>query len=118
MGKQTTAPRGWRQWTSGHAGRQLRAWRASGLSLGTFARRRGLSAQRLRWWRDRLSDWEETAAVAPGLAPAVVTGALAAPASASVTVRLPSGAVLELADAAGVPPAWLVAVVGGLSRAG
>lgn len=48
----------------------------------------------------------------------MVTGALAAPASASVTVRLPSGAVLELADAAGVPPAWLVAVVGGLSRAG
>lgn len=34
----------------------LAAWRASGLPLGTFARERGVCAQRLRAWRERLGD--------------------------------------------------------------
>jgi hypothetical protein len=32
----------WRQWTTGEARRVMKAWRASGLPLATFARKRGL----------------------------------------------------------------------------
>ena len=31
--------------------------RASGISLGTFARQQGLNDSRLRWWKTRLGDW-------------------------------------------------------------
>jgi hypothetical protein len=33
----------------------LAAWKASGSSLSAFARGRGLGAERLRWWKKRLS---------------------------------------------------------------
>ena len=46
----------WRQWTAAEARRVLDAWRASGLPLATFARKRGLCAERVRWWRQRLGD--------------------------------------------------------------
>ena len=38
----------------GRAG-ALAAHRASGLSFAVFARRHGLTVQRLRWWRQRLT---------------------------------------------------------------
>jgi hypothetical protein len=43
--------------------------------------------------------------------PAEVTGATAA-----TVVRFPGGVVLELADAAGVPPGWLAALAAELKR--
>jgi hypothetical protein len=120
MSKQTTGRKRWRQWTPEQAGRQLRAWKASGLPLQQFARQRGLSAQRLRWWRDRQNDWKPAAGGEPGLAPVVVAGTDAAPPTyaSAVTIRLPGDVVLELADATVVPADWVVAVVGGLSRVG
>lgn len=50
----------------------VEAWRGSGLPLATFARERGLSAERIRWWRQRLGGWgrrsgEERAQLVPAV---------------------------------------------------
>ena len=103
---------GWKQWTPVEARRSLTAWRRSGLPLATFARRNGIGAQRLRWWSKRLVD-ERTAtdgrnaAESLRLLPAVVTAPLVGLAGASVSIRLPGGAVVEIADVRAVPPAWV-----------
>ena len=44
-----------RYWRDTDARGALAAHRASGLSLAVFARRHGLTVQRLRWWRQRLT---------------------------------------------------------------
>lgn len=41
------------------------AWRGSGLTLAGFARQHGLSAQRVRWWRDRLDGDASFAPLSP-----------------------------------------------------
>lgn len=102
-----------RRWDSTDAGRVLKFWRASGLSMNAFGAQHGLVAQRLSWWNKRLGDWRDSDAE-PGLIPAVVVGASAL--SAAVAIRLPGGVVLEVADPGGVEPAWIAAVVGFLSR--
>ncbi len=119
MGKRTRKPARWRQWTAEEARRVLEAWRASGLPLATFARRRGLCAERVRWWRLRLSDWQRAPGEErPQLAPAVVTGLPPVPAAAGsvVTVRAPGDVVVEIADVGAVPASWLSALVIGLAR--
>ena len=125
MGKQTAAPRtrrgGWRQWTAVKAQQVLADWKGTGLPLATFARQRGLDGSRLRWWKTRLGDWggDVSPARAPAFIPAVVREVVeTANASAPVTVRLPGGVVVEVADPASVPSKWLAAVMSGLSRAG
>lgn len=124
MGKQTAAQQtrrsGWRQWTAAEARQQLTAWKGSGVPLETFARQRGLNGTRLRWWKSRLGDWsgDTSPACAPAFIPAVVRDAAEAASSSAVTVRLPGGVVVEVADPASVPPKWLTVVVSGLSRAG
>lgn len=51
----------------------LEEWRASGLPLATFARRRGLCAERVRWWRQRLGEWKGASGEdRPRLVPVVV----------------------------------------------
>ena len=52
-----------RYWRETDARAALAAHRTSGLSLPVFARRHGLTVQRLRWWRQRLTP-------APSAAPA------------------------------------------------
>ncbi len=77
MGERTKKPArrsGWRQWKADEARRVVEAWRASGLPLATFARKRGLCAERIRWWRQRLGDWSPPSEEAPRLIPATVTG--------------------------------------------
>ena len=44
-----------RYWRETDARAALAAYQASRLSLGVFARRHGLTVQRLRWWRQRLA---------------------------------------------------------------
>ncbi|WIG93417.1 hypothetical protein [Myxococcus sp. SDU36] len=125
-GLRTTKKRGgWRQWTPDEARRELAALQRSGLPLATYARQRGVSDQRLRWWRERLGEWEEAAPVnGPARwVPAVLRGMSAAPTlpaegSAAVVVRLPGGCVLELLDAAAIPPAWVAELVGALAAGG
>ena len=108
--------RGWQQWTSEDARRELAAWRASRQPLAAFARERGYSTQRLRWWRDRLAQWNgQTAALAPVLVPA----AIATPpttASGLVTLQMPGGVFVEVEDPAKVPAQWLAALARELLR--
>ena len=54
-----------RYWRDTDARAVLAAHRASGLSLPGFARRHGLTVQRLRWWRQRLSPVVSTTPGAP-----------------------------------------------------
>jgi hypothetical protein len=42
------------QWSEHEARGVLSAWRKSGLTLETFARDRGLTPQRVRWWKAKL----------------------------------------------------------------
>ena len=78
MGEQRGTTRGgWRQWKPKQAERALAKWQASGLPLEAYARQRGVTAQRLRWWRERLGEWGGDGGVGGGtearLVPAVVT---------------------------------------------
>jgi len=94
-----------RHWSAAQAGGTLKAWRRSGLSLAAFARRQGVNAERLRWWRKRLGTAEGKG---PALAfiPAVLSGK-----RSPVVVRLPRGGEVEAADVTAVPARWLAEVV-------
>lgn len=87
-------PRTWNRWTPARAAAVLRDLDGSGLTLAEFARRRGLSVQRLRRWQDRL------APLAPPRLIELVPAAQVLPSEQQGTVRLrcPSGHVLELED--------------------
>lgn len=45
-------------WSEAEAQAVLEAYEASGLSVAEFARRHGLGAQRLRWWKKRRAEQE------------------------------------------------------------
>lgn len=45
------------RWSEHHARQALSAWRASGLSVRTFARRHGVQEKRLYRWFRRLGAW-------------------------------------------------------------
>jgi hypothetical protein len=124
MGKRTRRPArksGWQQWTADEGRQVVEAWRASGLPLATFARQRGLCAERVRWWRQRLGEWKGTPGEdRPRLVPAVVTEIVPAPVAgtaAVVTVRAAGDVVVEIADVGAVPASWLSALVLGLASA-
>ena len=57
-------------WKPEQAKDALAEWRASGLSVKSFAEKAGLRRNRLNWWRKRLGDWNE---------PKALTGTLSAP---------------------------------------
>lgn len=103
------ARRGW--WKADEARDALLAWEKSGQPLAVYARRLGVSDSRLRWWRDRLGEWN--APTEPRLVPVVVTSASAA---AAVMVHVPGGITIEVTDAAAVPAEWMVSVTRGLVR--
>jgi hypothetical protein len=119
MGERTRKPArrsGWRQWKADEARRVVEAWRASGLPLATFARKRGLCAERVRWWRQRLGGWSSPSEEAQRFIPATVTGFAPTTAGAVVTVRAPGEVVVEVADVGAVPAEWLSALVRELAR--
>jgi hypothetical protein len=74
------------RWSEVEAGEVLSEWRESGISLSEFARKRGLQAQRLSFWKKRLEEEK------PRLLPAVVVN------GAAVTLRLPDGLVIESSE--------------------
>jgi transposase-like protein len=90
-----------RRWTAEEARQVLAAQEASGESLAGFARKRGLKAQRLQWWRSRLAAWEQPAQT---LVPAVVE-ARALPA---VRLRV-AGVEVEIAEP--VEAGWLAELI-------
>lgn len=67
-----------RYWSEADARVALTAYRASGLSLKAFARHTGLSARRVRWWRDRVAAPRVSAA--PTFLPVEVVSTTAMPA--------------------------------------
>jgi hypothetical protein len=94
------------QWTEEDARRILGEWTASGLPLYPFARTRGITPQRLAWWRDRLTKGSAGPVL---LAPARVTaGPVVLSTSGGVVVRLPGGVTLELGD---VSPGWVATLI-------
>jgi transposase-like protein len=48
--------RRWRQWTEQDAREALAELTRTGESIAEFARRRGVSGERVRYWRKRLAD--------------------------------------------------------------
>lgn len=116
--KRPTRRSGWRQWKADEGRRVVEAWRASGLPLETFARQRGLTAQRVRWWRQRLGDWGGASEESRRLVPAVVTGLapVRAATAAVMTVRVAGDVVVEIVDVGAVPASWLSELVTGLAR--
>ncbi len=86
------------QWSEHEARAILSAWWKSGEKLESFAKRRGLVPQRLRWWRKKL-DPELAPAAAPqqslALLPVKVTAA-APKRGEPIAVLLRSGHVIKL----------------------
>src|SRR4051812_3302243 len=84
---------GWKQWTKAEARQVLATWKKSGLPLGTFARERGIGAERLRWWRKQLSQTttvKKKKATAVRLVPATVNVPLVdLEREADVSIRFP-----------------------------
>jgi transposase-like protein len=97
-----------KRWNASLARRVLARWRKSGATLAAFARKHGVSAQRLSWWQKRLGcSGEGTRAVGPlAFIPAVVTPSPVVRAGGRIVVRLPGGVELE-EEAGGMPAAWV-----------
>lgn len=62
--------RRWRQWTEQDAREALAELARTGESIAGFARRRGVSGERIRYWRRRLADGATPAFVAVPVASA------------------------------------------------
>src|ERR1700736_3993543 len=86
------APGGWRQWTEDEARAALAELARSGESMAEFARSRGFSTQRVRYWRKRLGAIRAVAAFVPVRLPVAAPTTVAAAAieivSGGVTVRV------------------------------
>ncbi len=70
MGKRTTGEREvrqWRRWTEERAREALGELEASGESAVSFAERKGVSAQRIAYWKRRLAGPSKTEFVAVAL---------------------------------------------------
>ena len=66
QGGRTTGRRGgWRQWTEGEARAALEEFGRSGESEARFARSRGISTQRIRYWKKRLAEAPAVPAFVP-----------------------------------------------------
>lgn len=92
-------------WTDDDARTVLAAWRRTEQPLGTFARKNGMVANRLYWWRKRLSE----PARAMELVPAVITS----DAEVAIVVRIASTVTIEIAKAS---PRMIAEIVGELAR--
>ena len=79
-----------RKWTEAEARAALAEWRRSGETEFAFARQRGFSPQRLRYWRSRLRV-SSTQTAAP---PAFVAVAMPATARATSRIEIHVGALL------------------------
>jgi transposase-like protein len=96
-------------WTPEEARLLLDEWQRSGGTLAAFARRCGVAPRRLYWWRKQLAG-RTTRSLS--LIPGTIIGADART-SAPITVRLPSGIAIEIADAS---PSLVAAIVTELTR--
>jgi hypothetical protein len=115
----TKQPR-FKRWTAGDARRVLSQWRASGMSVSKFAKWRGVSQERIFWWKKRLADWNENGrdekeSVAR-FAPAILRSAVSA--RAALTIRLGEVVELDVVDPGAVSVEWFTLVLRSLSSRG
>jgi transposase-like protein len=87
MGKRSDGVRGWRQWTEEQARGALEELAATGESVAAFARRKGISTQRVAYWRKRLAESTKPEFVAVAL-PATTPARWIEIAAAGVIVRV------------------------------
>jgi transposase-like protein len=99
------------RWREADARSALDAWKRSGQSAHAFAREHGITAQRLYWWRDRLST-RQLKSLVPG--EVVGIGAEADRAGAPLQVVIRAGEVtLKIT---GADAAWVARLVRELAR--
>ena len=125
MDKQTTAEalaalRGPRRWSEEEGGFVVEAWKASGDAVPTFARRAGLTPQRVYWWKERLGRGGEAAPCAlavpsaSAFVPVTVRAETAVPLErrgAAVTVVVSSALRIEVAELDATSAAWVASLV-------
>lgn len=96
-------------WTDGDARLVLDECRRSGETIAGFARRHGVTASRLYFWKKRLQGNARPAAPPTlSLVPASIISA-----EATLTIRLPGEVAIEVANAS---PSWAAALVAELAR--
>jgi transposase-like protein len=98
-------------WTHDEARWVLDEWRRSGETIAAFARKHGVVAERLYWWRKKLaaSRPQHMAMGTLSLIPATIVST----SGSAVTIRLPGEVAIEVANAS---PSWVAAVVAELTR--
>jgi len=96
-------------WTDDDARAVLDEWRRSGEPVAAFARRHGLTASRLYWWKKRLRvPALPSPAPTLSLVPAsIVSGEV------TLTIRMPGEVAIEVANAS---PSWTAALIAELAR--
>jgi transposase-like protein len=114
---------GSRRWTEQQGRRVVASWRRSGLLASEFARRQGISQQRLSWWCKRFGklniskDTDSRMASIVSLVPAEVRMCASVSAALSLAVmRLPYGISIEFADAGAMSAQWVASLLSALSR--
>lgn len=107
-----------RRWSAADARAALSALASSGMSVGAFAEREGLDAERLYRWRRRFAREHKAAAraAAPPTAPALIElRPTRSPRRAEpVEIVLGSGVILRVAET--IDPAALARLVAALER--
>lgn len=93
-------------WTDDDARAVLAEWRRTKQPLGTFARKNGLVANRLYWWRKRLKEPVTQIAFAPAVVESEV--------EVAIVVRVASNVTIEIANAS---TRMIAELVGELTRA-
>ena len=101
------------RWKASDAQRALSAWESSGESMSGFARRHGLSPQRLLWWRERLKAKRSPERVS--LAPLVLRS-IGESAPGAVTIEVDGGIMVHVREVERAPASWVAALVSALGR--
>ena len=104
------------QWSEGDAREAIAAWAASGESMTGFARRHGVTPQRLSWWRLRTNGSREPSRTS--LIPVTVTSSpLVSLGAASVTVTM-GDLRIDVEDPSRVSPSWVAALLSAMRESG
>lgn len=113
-GMRTQLPDPGHEWTEDDARAVLEEWWRSGDSVAAFARKHGVTAPRLYWWKKKLQAATLSARTSRprprtvSLVPAsIVSG------GTNLTIRLPGEVSIDVADAS---PSWVAAMVAELTR--
>jgi transposase-like protein len=94
-------------WTEDDARAVLDECRRSGETIAAFARRHGVTAARLYWWKKRL------ALLAPASPTMSLVPASIMPGETTLTIRMPGEVAIEVTNAT---PSWAAALIAELAR--